>query len=272
MYPYHVTKSYIKQITLAVGDLDVAQDFYHTVIQLDILDRTEDRSVLGQHGKPLVTLVQSNGNHVLQEGLYHIAFLLKNETQLANWLLLNREYDRFVGASHHGVSKALYLEDPDGNGIEVYTDVDDTLWNRNGEEIRMVTEPLDIEELLRHQSDDLTFDVLIGHLHLQTKDVDRAVAFYQMLGFDVTFDLSSAMFLSFNRYHHHIAFNQWNRYGMAEHDSDTTDLRSYEIWYASKDAFHQVKRNLDEQHIPYRQTGDIIVVQDPIGIDVMLSH
>lgn len=269
---YHKSKSYIKHATLAVGDLHISKDFYKDVMKLDVLSEDETRIVMGNQNQALVTLVQSNGFHIKQEGLYHIAFLLENEVQLANWLDSNRNYSKFVGASHHGVSKALYLEDPDGNGIEVYTDTDDRLWNRNKDEIQMVTQALDIQDLLSKANGDTKYTILIGHLHFQTKDVDELAAFYQNLGYNVTFDIGSATFMSFNGYHHHIAFNQWHKSSLGDHNEETTDIQEFEIWYQSKDMFDTVKDNLRLKNITFDEGHKSISLYDPMKIKVRLTY
>lgn len=272
MKQFHESKSYIKQVTISVKDLDKSVYFYENVMKLDVLNKTLDQVVLGNKQVPLVTLVRSEKQHRMQEGLYHIAFLLKDEVQLASWLNSNLSYKRFVGASHHGVSKAIYLEDPDGNGIEIYSDIDDSLWQKRNNQIQMVTEPLNIDELLKKAEDLSDYDIVIGHLHLQTKDVDKAAAFYQMLGFNITLDMSSAIFMSFNGYHHHIAFNQWNQYRMDKHDEKYIDLQSYEIWYEDKQSFLDAKARFVKKGIQFVDNGDFMVVKDPLNIDVKLIY
>lgn len=272
MKVYHESKTYIKHVRLAVFDLSVSELFYNQVMHLNTLSKTDESVILGNRGNPLITLVKSRKRHQFQEGLYHVAFLLENEDQLATWISLNRRYPKFVGASHHGVSKAIYLEDPDGNGIEVYADIDDTTWNHEGNEIQMVTLPLDIDELLKKSTYNDQFKITIGHLHLRTKNAEKAAEFYQLLGFNITLDLQSAVFMSFNHYHHHLAVNNWNHHDMKEHDEEVADVRAYEIWYESKSAFDSIRNMIDDQHLSYQEKGNTILLKDPLNIQIKLSY
>jgi len=272
MNNYHFPKSMIQSVTVAVGNLESSEDFYTNVIQLDVLSKTDTEVVLGSQNKALVTLVKSNGSHPLQEGLYHIAFLLKNETELANWLILNRQYFRFVGASNHIVSKAIYLEDPDGNGIEVYADTDDSNWKHIGRSIQMDTLPLDIDELLEKADGVNEFNIVIGHLHLQAKDVKKAASFYQLLGFGITLDMGSAIFMSFNGYHHHLAFNGWNRLRMKEHQKEVTDIQEFVIYYETKEELETVLGTLKRNNISFQQDGDFTYLEDPLKINIKLTY
>lgn len=272
MNNYHFPKSMIQSVTVAVGNLESSEDFYTNVIQLDVLSKTDTEVVLGSQNKALVTLVKSNGSHPLQEGLYHIAFLLKNETELANWLILNKQYFRFVGASNHIVSKAIYLEDPDGNGIEVYADTDDSNWKHIGRSIQMDTLPLDIDELLEKADGVNEFNIVIGHLHLQAKDVKKAASFYQLLGFGITLDMGSAIFMSFNGYHHHLAFNGWNRLRMKEHQKEVTDIQEFVIYYETKEELETVLGTLKRNNISFQQDGDFTYLEDPLKINIKLTY
>lgn len=269
---YHGSKSYIKHVRLAVFDISASELFYNQVMHLDTQSKTDESVILGNRGNPLITLVKSGKRHRFQEGLYHVAFLLDSEDQLATWISLNQGYPKFVGASHHGVSKAIYLEDPDGHGIEVYTDIDDSKWNHEGNEVLMVSLPLDINELLRKSTYNDQFKITIGHLHLKTKNAERAAEFYQLLGFNITLRLQSAVFLSFNQYHHHLGLNNWNHHDMKEHDEEVADIRAYEIWYESKLAFDSARHMIDDQHLSYQEEGNTILIKDPLNIQIKLTY
>lgn len=272
MNNYHYPKSMIQSVTVAVGNLESSEDFYTNVMQLELLSKTDSQIVLGSQNRALVTLVKSNGEHPVEEGLYHIAFLLKSETELANWLILNRQYFRFVGASNHLVSKAIYLKDPDGNGIEVYTDTDDSNWKHRGSSIQMDTLPLDTQELLEKADGANEFNFIIGHLHLQTKDVLKASNFYKYLGFNITLNMGSAIFMSFNGYHHHLAVNEWNHTRMKEHRKEVTDIQEFVIYYETKEELEVVKETLTRNRIKLEQDGDFTCLEDPLKIKIKLTY
>lgn len=267
MNEFHNTNT-IAHVELSVTDLDISREFYKNVIRLDEIESTNTFVVLGQKGKKMLTLIKTRHKNRNQEGLYHIAFLLKNDTQLANWLYSNREINLFEGFSDHGVSKAIYLRDPDGIGIEVYVDRESSTWEREGEHIKMVTEPLDLDDLLSNVTEEKTYDVIIGHLHLQTKSIDQMSIFYNALGLDLMLDLNSAQFMSYNGYHHHIAFNRWQSFSMEAHDQDYSDILSYEIVYESDERLQEHISSLEKYGIPINSDGSVI---DPSGVKIYLK-
>lgn len=152
-------------------------------------------------------------------GLFHVALLLPDVRGLGR--TLNRLAQAGVplqGAAHHGVSQALYLADPEGNGLELYADEPEASWQWNGDEVAMVTLPLDLENLMSTaggESATLPPGVRVGHLHLQAPSLEPALTFFQgQLGLAVTArGYPGAVFLSRGRYHHHIAVNRWGQSG-----------------------------------------------------------
>jgi len=142
------------------------------------------------------------------------------------------------GAADHLVSDAIYLEDPDGNGVELYWDHPRATWPRHGDEIAMSTEPLDVQALLTEaagpkggEGDKVSERVEIGHVHLQVTDLARAEQFYHgMLGLDVTQrTFPGALFLSAGGYHHHVGLNTWSTRGGAPGDENSLGMISFEI-------------------------------------------
>lgn len=153
-------------------------------------------------------------------GLYHAAFLLPGRAALGR--LLRRLMEREVtldGASDHLVSEALYLRDPEGNGVELYADRPREQWDRHGDEIEMDTRPLDLRDLLAAGGDrsaPAAEGTRLGHMHLRVSDLGRAEAFYHgALGFDVVVRrYPGALFLSAGGYHHHLGTNVWAGQGI----------------------------------------------------------
>src|SRR5262249_50048789 len=151
---------------------------------------------------------------------YHTAFLMPTRADLARWILhIARNKVPLSGASDHAVSEAFYLDDPEGNGVEVYSDRPAETWQWTGDGVRMTTNPLDTDAIGREVPPTAAFPgapdgLRIGHIHLRVGDVARAEAFYRdMLGLDVIRRRHGATFMSTGRYHHHVAGNVWYSLG-----------------------------------------------------------
>jgi catechol 2,3-dioxygenase len=158
-----------------------------------------------------------------QPGLFHTAFLFDDRASLAATVLRAAQdpRSRFVGSSDHLVSEAFYFTDPEGNGVELYTDRDRSTWIHDGEQIRMATAYLDPNAYLQQHLSQAAVDAgpslpgRVGHVHLQVGDVRAASDFYvDALGFETTQSgYPGAVFASAGGYHHHIAMNTWNSRG-----------------------------------------------------------
>lgn len=138
----------IGRVALTVRDLDPMAGFYEDIIGLGLIERSGEGALLGVDGKVLVELRQDRQARPFpnEAGLFHTAFLLPSRQDLGAWLRYAAERGiRLDGASHHGVSEALYLRDPEGNGIEIYRDLPRETWQRSGDTVHMTTRPLDLE-------------------------------------------------------------------------------------------------------------------------------
>jgi catechol 2,3-dioxygenase len=151
-------------------------------------------------------------------GLFHLAFLVPERIQLGEVLLhLGRLGWPLDGASDHGVSEALYLSDPDGNGVEIYADRDRRHWPRlNSESVAMFTRSLDLEALIKLASDAPAESPLrgvqLGHVHLEVRSLAATQDFFATtFGFHLMQQMPGAVFLAADGYHHHIGANTWNR-------------------------------------------------------------
>ncbi len=148
----------VGHVHLKVADLQRAIQFYTAVLGFEVMQRIGDSAAFlsagGYHHHIGLNTWESKGGDPPSRGatgLYHVAFLYPTRTALGR--ALRRVIDsgvRLEGASDHGVSEALYLRDPDGNGIEVYCDRPRDAWPRdeNGD-LQMYTRPLDVESLLK---------------------------------------------------------------------------------------------------------------------------
>jgi catechol 2,3-dioxygenase len=245
----------IRAVALAVSDLARSSDFYERVLGLPLIGRDEHTARLGPDPRrPALELHQIAAPTPLPprtSGLYHVAWLHPSRAALAESVRRIASRWQFDGAADHGVSEALYLSDPDGLGIEVYTDRPRESWRRpaGGHGVEMVTLPLDVEDLLAQFDADPTpavpADTLVGHVHLKASDVLRANAFYRdALGFEEQAQLPSAAFLAAGGYHHHIGLNSWHSAGGAPAPDSAPGLRRIEFELGGADALARLERAL----------------------------
>jgi catechol 2,3-dioxygenase len=207
-------------VHLTVGDLTRSLDYYKRVIGLRVHERGGGQVALGVGGEDLLVLVEQPGARSFRGycGLYHFALLLPKREDLARWLAhAARDRVSLVGMADHFVSEAIYLNDPDGHGIEIYWDRPREVWEGKVAE-RMTTLALDTSSLFAELEDPASepFDGLpdetsMGHIHLCVADVAQTVAFYRdVLGFGLMASLGGqAAFLSAGGYHHHLGANTW---------------------------------------------------------------
>lgn len=218
--------THMGSVTLAVADLAASARFYDEVLGLRWLEGNDQQAVMGVAGTPLVRLEASEASPRPRgsPGLYHIALLLPDRAALAVWLRHAIDAKvRLQGAADHLVSEAIYLADPEGNGIEVYRDRPRDAWTWDASGVHMTTDPLDADGLLAEATgsgasgsgavawEGAPAGTTIGHVHLQVADLEVATRFHTLgLGFEVTTaSYPGARFLSAGGYHHHVAVNVW---------------------------------------------------------------
>ena len=182
------------------------------------------------------------------------------------------------GASDHAVSEAFYLDDPEGNGVEVYCDRPADTWEWTGPDLRITTDPLDVESILQEVAPTATYagapdGLRIGHVHLRVGDVARAEAFYRdALGLDVTRRRQGATFMSSGRYHHHIAGNVWHSAGAGRRDEERAGLSWVSLEAADASAFETAKARLTQagEELAVAPTG--IATLDPWGTHLRITR
>lgn len=208
-------------VRLQVSHLERSQQWYQQVLGLTELSRTADVVQLGVAGasEPLVVLEWRPGTVPVRPGsrlgLYHFAILLPDRPSLGRFLQHLARVGVRAGASDHLVSEAVYLQDPDGLGIEVYRDRPRADWQRIGQELMMATDPLDFPAIVASAAGEpwtgMPPGTVMGHLHLHVGDLPRAATFYHhVLGFDrMVWRYPGALFLGAGGYHHHLGTNTW---------------------------------------------------------------
>ncbi|PZN96400.1 MAG: glyoxalase [Hyphomicrobiales bacterium] len=228
--PFH-----IGAVTLRVHDLAGLTAFYRDGIGLRVIEQRAAFSTLGVDGVVLVRLEEGATRPTSPAGLFHTAILLPSRADLADWLA-HAALTRVVleGASDHLVSEALYLSDPEGNGIEIYRDRPRADWPRLDGAIQMATDRLDAERLLAEAVSTayagMPSGTRIGHIHLRVGDTAELERFYAgVLGFDVMVRYPGASFLASGGYHHHIAGNIWSSRNAGRRHGGEAGLNRFEL-------------------------------------------
>ena len=267
---------YLAEAVLNVKDLASQTAFYQQIIGLEILSQTETEAILGVDGKVLVQLIQTQESGEVREhyGLYHLAILLPTRKALADVLKhLSDLRIPLVGGADHGYSEALYLEDLEGNGIELYRDKPVSSWDiREDGRIIGVTEALaaqDIYELGEKVDPFLLAEgTRMGHIHLSVKDSRAASQFYQkVLGLEDKFSVPSASWIAAGDYHHHLAVNEWGGKNLAPRKQDLPGLAYYIIEVAHKEELLAIAQRAQEVDAPIKWlTSSQLEITDPDGI------
>ncbi|WP_285765817.1 VOC family protein [Peribacillus sp. SI8-4] len=270
--------TFVGEVSINVLDLNDAVKFYQDIIGLQLLKKTNRQAVLTADGKnPLLTLEQP-ADVIPKEGrtsgLYHFALLLPNRADLAVFLrhLLQTKYP--FGAADHGVSEALYITDPDGNGIEIYFDRPADDWEWADGEVAMGTEPLDGNDLLNEADGEwsrLPAGTLMGHIHLHVSDLRKTEEFYmQGLGFSVVNRFGGALFTSTGGYHHHIGLNTWNGVGVPAPKKNSVGLNWYTLVFADEEMRNKATEQLRRIGAVVIEEEAFYVVADPSGNEIHL--
>ena len=245
-------------VMLYVNDLQKVSHYYQNVIGLQRITQSENQISLGVDQTTLLHLVATERPRRQTYGLYHIALLVPKRQDLGNFLqhLINLRAP-IVGAADHGYSEAMYLEDPEGNGIEVYVDKSVDVWDiRPNGQIVGVTEEIDADGVLAARSPyfsepyQLPSGTRMGHVHLSVRDANETSAFYQaMFNLNDKFSVPSASWIAGGQYHHHLAFNQWSGSNLPKREDGEPGLGYFTLRFASQNDWQTTINNLSSQHI-----------------------
>jgi catechol 2,3-dioxygenase len=278
-------------VSLRVKDLDLALSFYVGDFGLRILRRADAGGGeivelgTGEHrAEPLLILrYDSNARPAPPNaaGLYHYAILLPDRKSLAAaYLALGNAGVTFDGFADHLVSEALYLTDPEGNGIEIYADRPKDRW-RFGEDgrVEMATQPLDLDSLVKeapkgNQAHLVAFPgkTRIGHIHLKVTDLKRSLDFYhRLLGFELMSDWGSAAFVSVAGYHHHIGMNTWESLGGPSFSEGFMGLEYFAIHVTDVNYVHELADRLQGTSSFQSHDFDRLMLSDPDGIRILIK-
>lgn len=271
----------IGAVRLKVRDLDAVSTFYQMVLGLSPVATSENRITLGTGDTPLLELQGNPGLSPLdprQAGLFHTAFLMPTRSDLASWVAHVAEARvPLQGASDHLVSEALYLTDPEGNGIEVYSDRPVSAWHGADGEIRMSTDPLDLQDLLQSAEgtewSGFPEDGSIGHVHLQVGDTGEADRFYRdVLGLSIAASYPGASFYGSGGYHHQLAGNIWNSRRAGKCPEDMAGLDSVEIIVRDAADIASIAGRAESAGFESIKNADGLTLRDPWGTSITLKN
>ncbi|HSG17960.1 MAG TPA: VOC family protein [Anaerolineae bacterium] len=274
-------KANVGCVCLTVQDLPRSLAFYTGIIGLRIEQRFASGAHLGAGGNMLLRLVENPlaQSAIGTAGLYHFAILVPSRLDLARSLrhLLDTRTP-LQGFADHLVSEAIYLADPDGNGIEIYRDRPRDRWPRRDGQLLMATDPLDVNSLLDELNDTsedwigLGPGTTIGHIHLRVSDLEEATAYYEhALGFDLVLRYGlSAAFLSAGGYHHHIGCNTWSGVGVPPAPADAVGLRWFSIDLPDAGSYEECVQKAKSAPWPTEERDDGLLVRDPSGNGILL--
>lgn len=261
-------------VHLVVSDLDRSIAWYVDRVGLSLLDREGAVARLGAGDETLLVLTGDPGAPSPRgvAGLFHVAILVPTRADLGRVLRhLVRTRTPMQGASDHGVSEALYLDDPDGNGLEIYRDRPRDDWPRAKGELRMFTQALDAEGVLaaaegEPESPAMPAGTRVGHVHLQVVDLDTAERFYTgVLGFDLVQRYGpGAAFVSAGGYHHHLGLNTWNG-ARGPAPEGAIGLASFEVRVPAAAALDAVAQRASGAGVASERRDGALVLRDPSG-------
>jgi catechol 2,3-dioxygenase len=243
--------THIGRVRLRVGDLERSLRFYRDVLGLRVAREAGSivalaaRSVAdeqGSSGRELIVLDERPGirrrpARPVTTGLYHVALLVPSRAELGRALLgLHQAQYPLRGMSDHAVSESLYLDDPDGNGLEIYADRPRSTWPVRDGVVQMTVDPLDVQGVVSAAGtatspwQGLPAGTVVGHVHFTVSDVERAVRFYRdVVGFDVMMRIPSLAAVSAGGYHHHVNLNTWAGEGAPPDSDQVAGLAGWEL-------------------------------------------
>jgi catechol 2,3-dioxygenase len=268
-------------VHLTVTDLDRSVAFYEDAIGLRLHRRKDSLAVMGAGEEDLLVLYEEPGARRAgrHAGLYHFALLFPSREELARAALrLAATKTPIQGASDHGTHEAIYLPDPDGNGIELAADCPRALWPRPLE-YTGGPHPLDLDGLLgaitgEEPRGKAGPGLVIGHLHLHVGDLDRGLAFYRdVLGFELmTFMPGAAAFVSAGGYHHHLGFNIWRGEGVPPVPEGRVGLRHWTVMLDYPEEIEAVRERVRAAGIEVEDKGEGFLVRDPWDIATVFTR
>ncbi len=274
----------IQSVDLKIKDMERSLNFYSDLMGFKVIETVHNKSFLSANGQyPYLIKLEEDNSAIPRPGettgLFHTAIRFPNRAELARVFL--RLFDRkvkFQGFSDHLVSEAIYLADPDENGVELYTDRPKEDWVYKMGQIEMDTLPLNLSTLTSELKDRDEWNGIhpltdIGHIHLNVSDLKKAQEIYSMLlGFNITNSLySGALFFSAGGYHHHIGTNVWSSRGGKPAPENSMGLSGFTIKMPNENYLEFIKeRAVEEGLLDKKSVINELVIRDLDHIKIRL--
>lgn len=267
-------------VALTVQNLDRSLAFYQQVVGLKVQWHNTHQAGLGVGAGDLLLLTEFPTGRPANQypGLYHFALLVPTRPDLARVLVHLAQSGVELGASDHLVSEALYLNDPDGHGIEIYADRPRSQWPLHNGQIQMATKALHVDSLVAEVERDPTWaglpaGTIMGHIHLQVANIPQAKQFYTgVLGFDPIVDYGAmATFVSAGGYHHHLGLNTWHSAGAKPAPAEVLGLQQFTLVLPHAQALTELVNQIQSQNYPLTHNEQGYFMRDPFGIGLQLT-
>lgn len=282
MHFHEKPTTYVSEVGLKVLDLNRMLDFYQEVIGFEVIEKSTSSAVLGVGAKRLLKLDQVEGLQAKDRryaGLYHFAILLPSRADLGRILVHLHGKGVQLGSADHLVSEALYLSDPDGNGIEIYRDREPEEWKWSGNEVAMAVDPIDAAGLVAAAENTgiawrgMPQGTVMGHIHLHVSDLAKAKDFYvNVLEFEVTTSMGEqAVFLSDQKYHHHIGLNVWNGIGIPALPKERAGLGYFTFMLEDEEKRQHIVERLRALGVEVIKRDEYVETIDPSGNVIRLT-
>lgn len=269
-------------VTLKVANMERSLKFYTQLIGLELFKQDSNTAVLGAGNRPILLLEEVPGATRLARnvtGLYHAAILFPTRHSLSIKVQQLARINYPLGAGDHLVSEAFYLDDPDGNGLELYQDRPRSTWKWIGTQVQMATDPIDFDSLFAEiKPNDPALNnpaapagTKLGHMHLRVGNISKSRAFYHdVLGFDIVVQMPTALFLSAGGYHHHIGMNVWESNGGRPTPENSAGLREFSISLPDQTELDRLTNQIEAAGISVERNGDSALVLDPFQTRIKL--
>jgi catechol 2,3-dioxygenase len=286
-------EAHVGRVQLRVADLERSLGFYRDLLGMRIIKEEAGVITLAAGGSELkgntppreivalreVVDIARRSSRPSATGLYHVAFLVPDRSALGQAILgLYAANYPLRGMSDHAVSESLYLDDPDGNGLEIYADRPRSQWRFQNGEIYMTTEPMDVDGVVAAARERVTPwrglppETIVGHVHFTVSNLERSVAFYRdVIGFDVMLRWPTLAAVSAGGYHHHLNLNTW---AGPEAPPDTDNVAGLDYWelkIPEEDANTALTGRIRASGVVTEQGNGAIQARDPDGIAVQIA-
>ncbi len=262
-------------VSLKVSNLQRSVNFYNNLIGLRTLQQTDQEAILGAGQRIILHLEgipDAQPQTPFSTGLYHAAILFPDRHSLAIKIGQISAFRYPLGWADHLVSEAFYLNDPDGNGLELYRDRPRSEWQWDGKQVRMASNQINFEDFFAEVKDNdpalqnvaVPDQTTLGHVHLRVAEMSKTEWFYHdVLGFDIVARMPGALFVSAGGYHHHLGLNMWESRGGKPSPDASVGLREYSIVLPDKAELDRLTRQVEAAGVSVERTEETATILDP---------